>query len=369
MVPHVGLVEPPAVVAHEVAHAFIPRGGVEERERAIEACSPDVLVTALRERERHDREPSHVVDAVTAVAVGNDPVGVLHDPDVVGERPKVIGAQAREMQLGDACGPSSGSERTGFRQDGCGSFRHGRPRERRADAPRFRLRGGELGRVVEVAADCIGDGCRIVERNDLARARCEHVLRVPVRSRDDRATRGERERQRARRDLLAARVRRQEDIRLPEEQRELVDRKESIVEHDVRPETELERTLLEPEPVPLALAPRDVGMRAAGNRVDEVRIPLDDRRKRLDHGLDPLAGRDEAERRQADPRRRSPITRCDLCSRALAARAIRRAGAPCGTTRTLSAEHVPESTSSRSAVSVITITSSASLHSSVRTSA
>ena len=48
---------------------------------------------------------------------------------------------------------------------------------------------------------------------------------------------------------------------------------------------------------------------------------------------------------------------------------MRRAGAPCGTTRTFSSGHVPESTSSRSAVSVITITSSASLHSSVSTSA
>ena len=155
---------------------------------------------------------------------------------------------------------------------------------------------------------------------------------------------------------------------MPEEQRELVDGEESIVEHDVRSETELERTLLEHQPVPLALAPLDVGMRAAGDRVDEVRIPLDDRRKRLDHGLDPLAGRDEAERREAEPAV-AAIARCDLSSRALAARAIRRAGAPCGTTRTFSSGHVPESTSSRSAVSVITITSSASLHSSVSTSA
>ena len=50
------------------------------------------------------------------------------------------------------------------------------------------------------------------------------------------------------------------------------------------------------------------------------------------------------------------------------ARAMRRAGAPCGTTRTFSSGRCLTSTSRRSAVSVITITSSASPQSSVSTS-
>ena len=86
MVADVRLVEPAAVVAHEVAHPAIPRGCMQEGERAVEARSPEVLVAALRERERNDREAGHVVDAVAAVAVGNDPVGVLHDADIVDER-------------------------------------------------------------------------------------------------------------------------------------------------------------------------------------------------------------------------------------------------------------------------------------------
>ena len=106
-----------------------------------------------------------------------------------------------------------------------------------------------------------------------------------------------------------------------EQSRELVDREESIVEHDVRPETELERALLEHQPVPLALATLDVGMRAAGDRVDEVRIPLDDRRERLDHGLDSLAGRDEAERREPEADRRTSRAAALICaSRAARAR-------------------------------------------------
>jgi hypothetical protein len=46
---------------------------------------PDLLVAAASERERDDREPGDVVDAVAAVAVGNDSVRVLRDADVVGE--------------------------------------------------------------------------------------------------------------------------------------------------------------------------------------------------------------------------------------------------------------------------------------------
>ena len=63
-----------------------------------------------------------------------------------------------------------------------------------------------------------------------------------------------------------------------EQDRDLVDGEEPIVEDDVCPESELEGTTLEHQPVALAFATLDVGMRAAGDRVDEVRIPLDHRR-------------------------------------------------------------------------------------------
>ena len=139
-----------------------------------------------------------------------------------------------------------------------------------------------------------------MERHEVPGARREHVLRVPVRGRDDGAAGSQCKRQRAGGDLLATRVRSQEDIGLAEEKRELVDREEAIVEHDVGPEPELEGALLEHESIPLALSALHVGMRAAGDRVHEVRIPLDDRRKSLDHGLDPLPGRDEAERRETE---------------------------------------------------------------------
>ena len=205
-------------------------------------------------------------------------MGVLHDADIVDERQEMIGAQARQVQLGDARRPAPWRERAGLRQHGSGCFSDGRPRERRADLPGFRACSRELLRVVEVAADRVGDGLGIAERHEEPGSRSEHVLRVPVGSRDDGAARGERERQRAGGDLLSARVRRQEDVGLREQVRDLVDGEEPIVEHDVCPEAELEGATLEHQPVSLAFATLDVGMSAAGDRVDELRIPLDHRR-------------------------------------------------------------------------------------------
>ena len=53
-------------------------------------------------------------------------------------------------------------------------------------------------------------------------------------------------------------------------------------------ETEVEYCPLERHPVPLALAVRDVRMCPAGDDVHHVRVPFDDRRQRLDRGLEPF---------------------------------------------------------------------------------
>ena len=79
-----------------------PVGRVQEGERAVEDRRPELLVAAAGERERDDRQPGDVVDAVAAVAVGDDPVRVLHDADVVDEREQVVGAQAGQVQVGHA---------------------------------------------------------------------------------------------------------------------------------------------------------------------------------------------------------------------------------------------------------------------------
>ena len=170
-----------------------------------------------------------------------------------------------------------------------------------ADPPRLGAGGREPLRLLDVAADRVAERGGVAERHDLAGARREHVLRVPVRRRDDAAAGRDPEGERAGGDLLTPAVRRHEDVGRGEQVGDLVDRQEAIVELDVVLEPELEHGLLERQPVPLSLAVRDVRMCPAGDHVEHVRMPLDDRRQRLDHRLDPLPGRDQPEGREQEP--------------------------------------------------------------------
>ena len=132
--------------------------------------------------------------------------------------------------------------------------------------------------------------CGIAERHEAAGAGREHVLGVPVRGRDRGAPGGDRERQRAGRDLLAVAVRRHEDVGRGEQVGQLVDREEAVVELDVVVETEVDDLPLELQAVWLALASRDLRMRAAGDQVQRLGVALDDRGQRVDRRLDALAG-------------------------------------------------------------------------------
>ena len=148
--------------------------------------------------------------------------------------------------------------------------------------------------------------------------------------------------------------------------RDLVDREEAVVELDVVVEPELEDAPLEHQPVPLALAPRDVGMGATGDHVGDLRVALDDRGQRLDHRLEALSRRDQPEGREQEPVRPWRAYAPESGSSSSARRAS-------GETRRRAVRHdpdllsgqTPDATSSRSAVSVITMTSSACSHSSV----
>jgi hypothetical protein len=91
MIAGVGVVDPAPVVAHEVPHAALAvRRVLEERDRPVEDRGPDLLVFATRELERDDRETGDVVDAVPALSIRDDAVGMLDDAHVVHEREKVI---------------------------------------------------------------------------------------------------------------------------------------------------------------------------------------------------------------------------------------------------------------------------------------
>ena len=267
--------------------------------------------------------------------------------------------------------PASRRQLDGLAQHGRGRLGHRRPGELRADPPCLGARGGEPLGLVDVAADGVGERRGVGERDELAGPRREHVLRVPVRRRDDGAAGGDSEGERARGDLLAPLVRRDEDVGRGEQVGDLVDRQEAVVELDVVLEAEVEHRLLERQAVTLSLAVRHVGVRPAGDDVHHLGMALDDRRQRLDHRLDPLAGRDQPEGREQEPlaRRRAleapfSCARARTHRRAVRAPSARRAGRP----EPCSAGHASLATSSRFAVSVITITSSAWRQSAASTS-
>ena len=194
------------------------------------------------------------------------------------------------------------------------------------------------------------------------RARREHVLRVPVGRRDDGAAGGDRERERAGGDLLAVAVRRHEDV----------GRREQIRSSSIERNRSSNSTW----------SPSRARARAARASGGTAR-PRDGRRpdasarrsrRRSPDAARSIAGSASITVSSPCPARSGRTSRAgsrsdavrgigaDVARRArAAARAVRRAGAPCGTTRTFSSGQAPHSTSSRSAVSVITITSSASL--------
>ena len=189
----------------------------------------------------------------------------------------MIRARVRQLQpdVRDRSAPRGGH---------CRLFEHSRsrlgnrrPGEAGADAARLRARGGELLGMLDQRADCLGERGRIAERDDRAGARAEHVVGVQERRRDDGTTRGERERQRARRALLAVRVRRHEDIRRRQQIGELLDREEAVVELDVVVEPEVEDPPLEHEAVLLALPPRDLRMGASRDQIERLGMAVDDR--------------------------------------------------------------------------------------------
>jgi hypothetical protein len=150
-------------------------------------------------------------------------VRVLHDADVVSECEQMVGPQARQVQVGDAGGPSLRRKLGSFLQDARCGLCDGRPCQRRTDPLCFGARRDQHVRLLDVAADSIGQRFRIAERHEQPGARSEHVLCVPVGRGNDGAARGDCEGERAGGDLLPAPVRRQEDVGCREQIRELVD--------------------------------------------------------------------------------------------------------------------------------------------------
>ncbi len=177
---------------------------------------------------------------------------MLDDADVVDEGEQVVGAHAdeRRVDAGDGAPPRRECNRLGEHRRGRGA--DGRPCELRADPSGFRPCGRQLGGILDVVAHCARERSGVGEGDDLARARGEHVARVPVGRRDDAAAGRDSERERTRRDLLELAVRRDEDVRRGEQVGDVVDGEVAVVELDMLFEPEVDHGLLESQPVPLA---------------------------------------------------------------------------------------------------------------------
>jgi len=274
------LVEPASVVAHEVPHprALGARRELQERERAVEYGCPLTVGGASCQLERDDRESRDVVDAVTRFPARDHTRRVLDDPDVINQGPQVIRSDRRELELDDRDRLPARSSESRLLQHDCGLDGDRRPGEPGTDPARLRAgrcqRIGAPDEVADRALDCGG----VVERDELSRTRREHVLREEVRRGDRRAAGGDGEGQRARGDLLAVAVRRQEDVRGVQQVGQFGDGEKAIVELDVIGDSEVERATLEQESILLALQPRYIGVRPPRDEVQHLGMTRDDPR-------------------------------------------------------------------------------------------
>ena len=155
--------------------------------------------------------------------------------------------------------------------------------------------------MLREVAHCVRQSVRVSEGHEAPGPRREHVLGVPVRCRDRGAARGDRERERARGDLLAVAVRRHEHVGGGEQIGQLVDREEAVVELDVVAETEIDHAALELQAVLLPLPARHPRMGSPCDQVEHLGMALDDRRQRVDRHLEPFPGRDQPEGGEQEP--------------------------------------------------------------------
>jgi hypothetical protein len=138
VVANVGLVEPAPVVSHEVAHPGARVGRIlQERQGAVDDRRPDLFVAAAGEFERDDGESGDVVDAVTARAVRNDSVRMLHDARVVDEGAQMIDPDAHELRIDGGGRSTARGTFDGLAQHRRGRLGDGRPCELVADSPRL----------------------------------------------------------------------------------------------------------------------------------------------------------------------------------------------------------------------------------------
>ena len=171
-----------------------------------------------------------------------------------------------------------------------------RPSHRSASRVRAFAHGMTADIVCQQAGDLGAHGFGIAKRNENAASVSQQFLRVPVGCRYDRLSQPEAVGERARRHLRFIEIGRHIDVahRNEVQQRRLID--ELVEEHDMVLDAKLAHARRQAVAICLALMPHKVRMGRAENDIHGVRARLDDLRHGIDHDLDALAWRQQAER-------------------------------------------------------------------------
>ena len=252
---------------------------------------------------RHQEQRARVVVDAVAVAVARDVERrvlqharvVRHEADVREIDLRQLRPTLRERPCGET---RAAARRIG---DACLlegldiAARHDRPAHGLAERGRALLEPDALHRVVEETDDLATDRLGVAPRNEDASTLVEELACVAIGRGDDRLPASDRVGERARRALLLLEVRGHVEVGGAEELDELLVADEAIVEDDVGVDAEALRARLKHVSVGLAVLLLDVRMRRAEHDVDGVRMLREDRGHRVDHVLDALVGREEAE--------------------------------------------------------------------------
>ena len=253
--PSCGVVEPAAVVGHEVVHAVAAaesQAWLQEGERCGQHPGVARVAELALQAERDDRPAARRRRRSSRWSgCGTIAVGVLDDADVVDQGEQVVEAGARGSVAGGAAcstpagGPSAtASASTSERLAARPAARRARRRRRRASVAGSRSSSSGSSSRSSTAAACAAASSN---GTSTPAPGAEQVLRVVVRRRDHRAAGDDGEGQRAGDDLLARPVRRQVEVGGGQQHRQLGLGEEAVEEVHVLGQVELARPAA-PEP-------------------------------------------------------------------------------------------------------------------------
>jgi len=211
-----GFILPPAFVVHEVSEAarvLVKRMMQKAQVSAGQLHHACAVGNHFPGHENRHQRPRVIIGAIAVAAIGNDELGMLHDPDVIGQPGNMV-------QFGLGHIPGGGIQRPGpeycfgllfsFFLHLLENFqvppRHLFPGHIPAESVSALAHGMPFHLPSEKTVDLPGHGLSVAERNDPAAPVGQHFLGVPVRGGDRRLPASQGIGERARDDLFPVEV-------------------------------------------------------------------------------------------------------------------------------------------------------------------